>query len=89
MVVQSYWSIFLLLLLTFTFDFTESIIKNYDVLEIFKTIFRILAFVLLVTLIVSIAQEFVGEETSFTISVFCLYSYVLWTDDLVTIKKSV
>ncbi len=89
MVIQSYFGIFLLLLLTFTFDFTESIIKNYDVLEIFKTIFRILAFVLLVTLIVSIAQEFVGEETPFTISVFCLYSYVLWTDDLVTIKKSV
>ena len=85
MVVQSYFGIFLLLLLTFIFDFIE----NYDVTEIFKTIFRILAFVLLVTLIVSIAQEFVGEETSFTISVFCLYSYVLWTNDLVTIKKSV
>ena len=89
MVIQSYFGIFLLLLLTFTFDFTESIIKNYDVLEIFKTIFRILAFVLLVTLIVSIAQEFVGEETPFTISVFCLYSYVLRTNDLITIKKSV
>ena len=85
MVIQSYFGIFLLLLLTFIFDFIE----NYDVTEIFKTIFRILAFVLLVTLIVSIAQEFVGEETSFTISVFCLYSYVLWTNDLVTIKKSV
>ena len=89
MVIQSYFGIFLLLLLTFTFDFTENIIKNYGVTEIFKTIFRILAFVLLVTLIVSIAQEFVGEETSFTISVFCLYSYVLRTNDLVTIKKSV
>ena len=89
MVIQSYFGIFLLLLLTFTSDFIENIIKNYDVTEIFKTIFRILAFVLLVTLIVSIAQEFVGEETSFTISVFYLYSYVLWTNDLVTIKKSV
>ena len=89
MVIQSYFGIFLLLLLTFTSDFIENIIKNYDVTEIFKTIFRILAFVLLVTLIVSIAQEFVGEETSFTISVFCLYSYVLRTNDLVTIKKSV
>lgn len=89
MVVQSYWSIFLLLLLTFTFDFIQNTIKNYDVPEIFKTVLRILAFVLLATLIVSIAQEFVGEETPFTISVFCLYSYVLWTDDLVTIKKSV
>ena len=89
MVIESYFSIFLLLLLTFTFDFIQNIIKNYDVPEIFKRVFRILAFVLLVTLIVSIAQEFVGEETSFTISVFCLYSYVLWTNDLVTIKKSV
>ena len=89
MVIESYFSIFLLLLLTFTFDFIQNIIKNYDVPEIFKRVFRILAFVLLVTLIVSIAQEFVGEETSFTVSVFCLYSYVLWTNDLVTIKKSV
>ena len=89
MVVQSYWSIFLLLLLTFTFDFIQNTIKNYDVPEIFKTVLRILAFVLLATLIVSIAQEFVGEETPFTISVFCLYSYVLWTDDLVTIKNFV
>ena len=89
MVIQSYFGIFLLLLLTFIFDFIENIIKSYDVTEIFKTIFRILAFVLLVTLIVSIAQEFVGEETSFTISVFCLYSYVLRTNDLITIKKSV
>ena len=89
MVIESYFSIFLLLLLTFTFDFIQNIIKNYDVPEIFKRVFRILAFVLLVILIVSIAQEFVGEETSFTISVFCLYSYVLWTNDLVTIKKSV
>ena len=89
MVVQSYWSIFLLLLLTFTFDFIQNTIKNYDVPEIFKTVLRILAFVLLATLIVSIAQEFVGEETSFTIDVFCLYSYVICTNDLVTIKKSV
>ena len=89
MIIQSYFGIFLLLLLTFIFDFIENIIKNYDVTKIFKMIFRILDFVLLVTLIVSIAQEFVGEETPFTISVFCLYSYVLWTDDLVTIKKSV
>ena len=89
MVIQSYFGIFLLLLLTFTFNFIENIIKNYDVLEIFKTIFRILDFVLFATLIVSIAQEFVSEETSFTISFFCLYSYVLWTNDLVTIKKSV
>ena len=89
MVIQSYFGIFLLLLLTFTFNFIENIIKNYDVLEIFKTIFRILDFVLLVTLIVSIAQEFVGKETSFNISFFSLYSYVLWTNDLVTIKKSV
>ena len=89
MVIQSYFGIFLLLLLTFTFNFIENIIKNYDVLQIFKTIFRILDFVLLVTLIVSIAQEFVGEETSFNISFFSLYSYVLWTNDFVTIKKSV
>ena len=89
MVIQSYFGIFLLLLLTFIFDFIENIIKSYDVTEIFKTIFRILAFVLLVTLIVSIAQEFVGEKKSFTISVFCLYSYVLRTNDLITIKKSV
>ena len=41
MVIQSYFGIFLLLLLTFTFNFIENIIKNYDVLEIFKTIFRI------------------------------------------------
>ena len=47
MVIQSYFGIFLLLLLTFTSDFIENIIKNYDVTEIFKTIFRILAFVLL------------------------------------------
>ena len=89
MVIQSYFGIFLLLLLTFIFDFIENIIKNYDVTKIFKMIFRILDFVLLVTLIVSIAQEFVGEKTSFTISVFCLYSYVLRTNDLITIKKSV
>ena len=89
MVIQSYFGIFLLLLLTFIFDFIENIIKSYDVTEIFKTIFRILAFVLLVTLIVSIAQEFVGEKKSFTISVFCLYYYVLRTNDLITIKKSV